>query len=153
VRADAGGNLHLGGEVLREGRWRWEADAESLRRKGILVLISDFYQDPDEVLSAVRLLQAPGHDVIVFHVLDPAELEFPFEGPSDFQDMETGEDLPLIPGKIREGYRGLMTAHLEELKDRFTAGRVDYAVVDTSKPLDQALFHLLLYREKRSRKR
>jgi uncharacterized protein (DUF58 family) len=126
---------------------------ESLRRKGILVLISDFYQDPDEVMEAVRLLQSPGHDVIVFHVLDPVELEFPFQDPANFRDMETLEDLPLIPGKIREDYRRLLGAHLAELKDRFTASQVDYVVLDTSKPLDHPLFHLLLHREKRSRAR
>jgi uncharacterized protein (DUF58 family) len=126
---------------------------ESLRRKGILVLISDFYEDTEQVVEAVRLLQSPGHDVIVFHLLDPDELEFPFEGPSNFQDMETGEELPLVPGKLREGYKELLGAHTAELQDRFTAGQVDYAVLDTSKPLDHALFHLLLHREKRSRGR
>ena len=126
---------------------------ESLRRKGIVVLISDFYQDTSEVVDAVRLLQSPGHDVIVFHLLDPDELTFPFEGPSNFRDMESGEELPLIPGKVREGYSGLLSDHLAELGDRFTAGQVDYRVLDTSKPLDHALFHLLLHREKRSRRR
>ena len=126
---------------------------ETLRRKGILVLISDFYEDTERVLEAVRLLQSPGHDVIVFHLLDPNELEFPFEGPSNFQDMETGEELPLVPNKLREGYKALVAAHTAELQDRFTAGQVDYAVLDTSKPLDYALFHLLLHREKRSRSR
>ncbi len=126
---------------------------ESLRRKGILVLISDLYQDIQEVVDAVRLLRGPGHDVMVFHVLDPAEIEFPFEGPANFQDMETGEDLPLVPGKIRDGYKGLLEAHRTELQDRFTAGQIDYAPLDTSKPLDQALFHFLLHREKRSRVR
>jgi len=126
---------------------------ESLRRKGILVLISDFYQDTEEILAAVRLLQSPGHDVIVFHLMDPDELEFPFDGPSNFQDMESGEELPLVPGKVREDYKGLLGAHTAELRDRFTAGQVDYAVMDTSKPLDHALFHLLLHREKRRRVR
>ena len=126
---------------------------ESLRRKGILVLISDFYQSTEEVLDAVRLLQSPGHDVIVFHLMDPDELEFPFDGASNFQDMESGEELPLVPGKIRADYKGLLGAHTAELRDRFTAGQVDYAVLDTSKPLDHALFHLLLHREKRRRVR
>jgi uncharacterized protein (DUF58 family) len=126
---------------------------ESLRRKGILVLISDFYQETDEVVDAVRFLKSPGHDVILFHLLDPAELEFPFEGPANFRDMETSEDLPLVPGKVREGYKGLLKGHWAELKDRFTAAGVDYTVLDTSKPLDQALFHFLLHREKRSRVR
>lgn len=126
---------------------------ETLRRKGILVLISDFYEDTEQVLEAVRLLQSPGHDVIVFHLLDPDELEFPFEGPANFKDMETGEDLPLVPGKLRAGYKELLGAHIAELQDRFTAGQVDYSVLDTSKPLDHALFRLLLHREKRSRSR
>ncbi len=126
---------------------------ESLRRKGVVVLISDFYEETEEVIRAVRLLQSPGHDVLVFHLLDPAELEFPFEGASNFRDMESGELLPVIPARIREGYRRLLSAHTARLQDRFTAGRVDYAVLDTSRPLDQALFHYLLHREKRRRVR
>ena len=126
---------------------------ESLRRKGILVLISDFYEDVEEVMRAVRALQAPGHDLMVFHLLDPNELEFPFEAASDFQDMESGERLPVVPAKLREGYRDLVRAHTDGLKDRFTASQVDYAVMDTSKPLDQALFRFLLHREKRGRVR
>ena len=144
-RAEAGRPGELAKPLLKA--------TESLRRKGVVVLISDFYADTEEVLRAVRLLQSPGHDVLVFHVLDPAELELPFEGPSNFQDMESGEVLPVIPGKLRQGYQALLGAHTARLKDRFTAGRVDYAVLDTSKPLDQALFHYLLHREKRSRVR
>jgi uncharacterized protein (DUF58 family) len=126
---------------------------ESLRRKGIVVLISDFYESAEEVVRAVRVLQSPGHDVMVFHLLDPAELEFPFQGPSNFRDMESGDELPLIPEKLREGYRDLVSAHTAELRERFTAGAVDYALLDTSKPLDQALFRFLLHREKRRKAR
>ena len=126
---------------------------ESLRRRGILVLISDFYEEPDAVMEAVRLLQSPGHDVMVFHLLDPDELEFPFQVSTDFQDMETREQLPVVPGKARERYRNLVTDHTDELQERFTAGQVDYAVLDTSKPLDQALFRLLLHRQSRKRSR
>jgi uncharacterized protein (DUF58 family) len=126
---------------------------ESLRRKGIVALISDFYEDPEAVVRAVRLLQGPGHDVMAFHLLDPAELEFPFEGASDFRDMESGERVPVVPAKLREGYRDLLTSHTAELRDRFTASRVDYTLLDTSKPLDQALFRFLLHREKRKRSR
>jgi uncharacterized protein (DUF58 family) len=126
---------------------------ESLRRKGILVLISDLYETAEEVVRAVRVLQSPGHDVMVFHLLDPAELEFPFQGASNFRDMETGEDLPVIPEKLREGYRDLVSAHTAELRERFASGRVDYALLDTSKPLDQALFRFLLHREKKRKAR
>lgn len=144
-RAEAGRPGELGRPLLKA--------TESLRRKGILALISDFYEDADSVLSAVRLLQGPGHDVMVFHLLDPAELELPFEGVSDFRDMESGERIPVVPAKVREGYRGLLAAHTAELRDRFTAAGVDYALLDTSGPLDQALFRFLLHREKRSRVR
>lgn len=144
-RAEAGRPGELGRPLLKA--------TESLRRKGILALISDFYEDAESVLSAVRLLQGPGHDVMVFHLLDPAELELPFEGVSDFRDMESGERIPVVPAKVREGYRVLLAAHTAELRDRFTAAGVDYALLDTSGPLDQALFRFLLHREKRSRVR
>lgn len=126
---------------------------ETIRRKGILVLISDFYATPDEVMDAVRILQSPGHDVMAFHLLDPAELEFPFDSVSSFQDMESGERIPVVPGKLRDGYKALLDAHTRELQDRFTAAQVDYAVLDTSKPLDHALFRYLLHREKANRVR
>ena len=98
--------------------------------------------------------RVPGHDVIVFHLLDPDELEFPFEGPSELPghgnrggaSADSGEAAGRIPGPP-------CRPTLAELKDRFTAGQVDYAVLDTSKPLDHALFRLLLHREKRSRVR
>jgi uncharacterized protein (DUF58 family) len=126
---------------------------ESLRRKGILVLISDFYEDTDEVVRSVQLLRSPGHDVLVFHLLDPAELELPFEASSDFRDMESGERIPVVPGRVRDRYKELIGAHTTELSDRFKGSQVDYVVMDTSKPLDRALFRLLLHREKRGRTR
>ena len=126
---------------------------ERLHRKGILVLISDFYEEPDEVLAAVGLLRARGHDVIVFHVLDPAELGFPFEEASGFEDLETGEQIPVIPAKLRDDYTRLVENHVAELKRRFTANRMDYALLDTSQPLDLALFSYLAARERLSRVR
>lgn len=126
---------------------------ELLARKGILVVISDFYEDPDAVLRAVGPLRARGHDVIVFHVMDPYELSFPFEEASGFEDLETGEQIPVIPGKLRDDYLAMVTAHLAALEKRFTDNRIDYTLLDTSKPLDMALFQYLLARERLSRKR
>lgn len=127
--------------------------AESLRRKGILVLVSDLYEETEDVLHAVRLLAGRGHDIIVFHVLDSAELEFPFEAAASFEDMESGERIPVIPARLREGYQELLHEHTRELEDGLMASRIDYVVLDTSKPLDHALFRYLLIREKRSRVR
>ena len=126
---------------------------EMLGRKGILVIISDFYEDPADILEAIGPLRARGHDVIVFHVMDPHELEFPFEEASGFEDLETNEQIPVIPGKLRGDYIAMMNAHLETLKKRFKDNRIDYALLDTSKPLDTALFQYLLAREKMSKVR
>jgi len=124
---------------------------ELLARKGIVVLISDFYEEPEAVLRAVGPLRARGHDVIVFHVLDAAELTFPFQDPSGFEDMETGEQIPVIPERLRGEYREVVERHVGELDDRFTGLGIDYAVLDTSKPLDLALFKYLSSRERLSR--
>ncbi len=126
---------------------------ERLSRKGIVVLISDFYEEPDAILGAVLPLRARGHDVIVFHVMDPAELVFPFQDASGFEDMETGEQIPVIPEKLREEYLTLLRRHLEELESRFTSSGIDYQLLDTSKPLDLALFRFLSARQRLSRVR
>ena len=127
--------------------------AELFARRGILAIVSDFYYEPDEIIHAIRYLRGRGHDVMVFHVLDPAELEFPFEVDSNFEDMESGERIPVIPRKLRERYKAVVQAHIEELDRRFKGDRVDYTLLDTSKPLDHALFRYLTLREKRSRVR
>ena len=124
---------------------------ELMGRKGIFVVVSDFYEDADTVFRSVALLKARGHDVIVFHVLDPAELTFPFQAPSAFEDMETGDQIPVIPERLREEYLRLVRDHVRELDDRFTGARIDYQLLDTSKPLDLALFAYLAARERLSR--
>jgi uncharacterized protein (DUF58 family) len=124
---------------------------ERLHRKGIVVVISDFYEEPEAVSNAVGLLKARGHDVIVFHVLDPAELDFPFENPSGFEDLETGDQIPVIPAKLREEYKRLVREHTAEIERRFSGMRVDYKLLDTSQPLDLALFAYLAARERMMR--
>jgi uncharacterized protein (DUF58 family) len=144
-RADAGRRGDLEPPLLQV--------TELLGRKGILVLISDFYEDPDRVLKAVGPLRARGHDVIVFQVMDPTELEFPFEEASGFEDLETNEQIPVIPAKLRAEYKRMVQAHLQALRDRFTGSRIDYTLLDTSKPLDLALFQYLAARERLSKTR
>jgi uncharacterized protein (DUF58 family) len=126
---------------------------EMLGRKGILVVISDFYEEPDAVLSALGPLRARGHDVIVFHVMDPYELDFPFDEASGFEDLETGEQIPVIPAKLKDDYLAMVRAHVATLEKRFTDNRIDYTLLDTSKPLDTALFQYLLSREKMGKTR
>jgi uncharacterized protein (DUF58 family) len=144
-KTDPGKPGDLRGPMLRA--------AEIFARRGIIALVSDFYQEPDEIIHSVRYLRGRGHDVMVFHILDPAELEFPFDSPSNFEDMESGERIPLIPKRLRDRYRAVIQAHVDELDRRFRGERVDYMLLDTSKPLDHALFRYLILREKRSRVR
>jgi uncharacterized protein (DUF58 family) len=122
--------------------------AEHFGRRGILVVISDFYADPEAVLEAVAPLRFRGNDLIVFHVLDPAELEFSFGDASPFEDLETGEQMPVVPEAFREEYKELVKAHIDALARSFSGVRVDYSVLDTSKPLDHALFRYLSSRQK-----
>ncbi len=116
-------------------------------------MVSDFYEDPDDVLRAVGPLRARGHDVIVFHIMDPTELDFSFEEPSGFEDLETGEQIPVIPTKLKDDYRRMVRRHLDTLSERFSDNRIDYTLLDSAQPLDLALFQYLLARERMSRKR
>jgi uncharacterized protein (DUF58 family) len=121
---------------------------ESFRRRSIVLLISDFYEEPTAVLDALAYLRGKGNDVMVFHVLDQRELDFPFTDSANFVDLETGERMPVIPDYLRSQYRALVTEHIASLGRILGENRVDYAMFDTSKPLDHALFRFLAGRER-----
>ena len=136
--------------VLRDPLMRL---GDNLHHRGILLILSDFYEEPEQVIDSVRHLRARGHDVIVFHLLDPAELEFPFESAASFRDMESDKMIPIVPDELAGEYRTLIGQHTDELARLFTGSRIDYTVLDTSKPLDYALFRYLSSREKMARVR
>ena len=121
---------------------------ESLRRRSIVLLISDLYEEPDAVLSALANVRGRGNDMIVFHLLDRNEIEFPFADATNFIDLETGERMPLIPEYLRTQYREVVAQHTATLGQKMREQRIDYALFDTSKPLDKALFTYLLARER-----
>jgi uncharacterized protein (DUF58 family) len=122
--------------------------AEHFGRRGMLVLISDLYEEPDAIMEAIAPLRFRGHDIIVFHLLDPAELEFNFSESSAFEDLESGEQIPIVPHALREEYQQLIRAHVEGIAQRCSASRIDYTMLDTSRPLDYALFTYLSVRER-----
>ena len=126
---------------------------DNLHHRGIILILSDFYEEPEQVIDSVRHLRARGHDVIVFHLLDPAELEFTFESAASFRDMESDTMIPIVPDELADEYRALIGEHTEELARLFTGSRIDHTVLDTSKPLDHALFRYLSSREKMARVR
>jgi uncharacterized protein (DUF58 family) len=125
--------------------------SESMRRRSLVVLISDLYEDPEQIVEALGYLRGRGNDMIVFHLLDPRELDFSFTDASNFIDMETGDKMPVIPEYLRQQYRELVRQHTETLAKRMGELRADYAVFDTSKPLDRALFSFLSARQRFTR--
>ena len=127
--------------------------AEHFKRRGILLLISDFYDDPDTILDAIKPLRFLGNDLIVFHVLDPQEIDFEFDDASTFQDLESGEQVPVVPQSFRAEYRRLVHEHIDRLSTKFSEQRIDYALLNTREPLDRALFSYLSSREKLMRVR
>lgn len=127
--------------------------SETLRRRSLVVVISDFYEDVDEIVGALGHVRGRGNDLIVFHLLDPHEIDFSFNDASNFIDMETGEKMPVIPQYLRDQYRDVVRDHTSALEKRIGESRADYAMFDTSKPLDRALFAYLAARQRINRVR
>jgi uncharacterized protein (DUF58 family) len=123
--------------------------AEGIKKRGLIVLISDLYDDPAEVLSGLQHFKFLGSDVIVFHLMDKAELEFPFDRVTEFIDPETGERILTAPDGVRKRY----LAELEEFLGAYRRGcadlRIDYKLFDTSTPLELALSEYLFQRSRR----
>ena len=130
-----------------------EKAAEHFKRRSIVALISDLYENPDALLEALKPYRYLGNDLVVFHVLDPAEIEFPYRNPSRFQDLESGEEVPVVPEVFAAQYRKLMQEHIEALRTKCSESRIDYVLMNTSQPLDEALFSYLGNRERLMRVR
>jgi uncharacterized protein (DUF58 family) len=114
-----------------------------LRRRGIVILISDFYEAPETVMKAVRGLQFGGNDLILFHILDPGEINFPVDAPVLLEDLETAERLEVVPEAMAKQYKQLMGDHIGKLQHECRSSRIDYTMLDTTRPLDHALFTFL----------
>ena len=127
--------------------------AESVRRRSIVLLVSDMYEDPEQVFDAVDHLRGRGNDLITFHLLDKDEIDFPFTDASNFIDVETGEKLPLVPDYLRTEYRKLVREHTVKLGKLARERRIDYSLFDTSRPIADALYAYLGARERFKRVR
>jgi hypothetical protein len=127
--------------------------AEHFGRRGIVVILSDLYDEPDAIFEAVGPIRSRGNDVVLFHVLDPAEIDFNFAEPSSFEDLESGDQIPIVPQALAAQYRQLIQSHIETLTKKSTEQQVDYMLLNTSMPLDFALFRFLSIRQRATRKR
>lgn len=127
--------------------------AEFFGRRGVVVVISDFYAEPSEVFEAVGPIRFRGNDVVLFHVLDPKEIDFSYTDASSFEDMESGDQMPIVPQKLAADYRALIQAHIDTLTKEANRKQVDYMLLNTTTPLDFALFRFLSMRERLARSR
>ncbi|HSR69346.1 MAG TPA: DUF58 domain-containing protein [Acidobacteriota bacterium] len=123
-----------------------DAMAGLIKKRSLVVLISDFYQDVDEVSKALRFFHHRGNDLILFHLLDPVELELPLDKTLTLEDMETQEKAPYDPAKSRQDYLDLLEEHIEGLRKECAGQSIDYQLINTEEPLDRALRRYLAVR-------
>jgi len=122
--------------------------ADSLTKRGMVVLISDLLDDPAAVIRGLKHFQYRGTDVIVFHVLDPDEIDFPFERATRFEDLETSEEVTAVPAVVRAHYLKEIGALIERYKRELGAIGIDYHLLSTAEPLEMALLSYLSTRAK-----
>jgi uncharacterized protein (DUF58 family) len=121
-----------------------------LRKRGMVVIISDFYESPDTIVKTIEPLRFHGNEVVLFHILDPKEIKPEFGAAATLIDLETQEHLEVTPEYARNEYREKMNAHIEALRDRARGSGLDYHLLSTDKPLDAALREYLTLRQGRN---
>ena len=117
--------------------------ADSLSKRGIVVLISDLLDEPHAVIRGLKHFRFRGSDVIVFHVLDPDEIDFPFERATRFEDLESSEEIMAVPGLVREHYRREISRLIDRYRQELGAAGIDYQLLRTTDPLELALLSYL----------
>jgi uncharacterized protein (DUF58 family) len=120
-----------------------------LHRRGIVVVLSDFYEQPETVIKTVQALKFRGNDLVLFHVLDPQEIRPKLKEPVLLVDMETKDALEVSPEYVREEYAPKIDAHVEALKKKAQAAGIDYFLLQTDRPLDDAMREYFLIRKGR----
>src|SRR5687767_9132284 len=134
-RSDVGRPLHL--------------LSEALVKRSLVVLISDLLDDPEPAIKGLKHLKFRGTDVVVFQLLDPNELTFPFRGASKFRDLENAEEVLVDPATVRKAYLRELAGLTLRLDRELRGAGIDYLQLDTSQPLDFALLAYLAARERR----
>lgn len=152
------GQLHrlLSGLELAEPRARTDFTKplhhfqEFLRRRGLVLIISDFFESPETIVRTIEPLHFHGNEVVLFHVLDPREIRPELDAPVILVDLETKERLEVTPEYARGEYRQKMSAHIEDLRSRAQGAGMDYFLLATDRPLDEALAEYLSIRLRRN---
>jgi uncharacterized protein (DUF58 family) len=135
------GERTLTGEALHQV-------AERIKRRGLVIVLSDLFDDPRQVMTALKHFRHKGNEVIVLQVLDPLERSFAFAHDAVFRDMETKEEMMTQPSHIQKAYQESMREFLETYKRECRENAIDYVLLDTSTPFDRALFEYLNKRKR-----
>ena len=122
--------------------------ADRIKRRGLVVLMSDLLDDPQKIISGLKHFRYTRHEVIVFHILDPRERDFAFGREAIFKDMETGEEVTTLPYQIKKDYASQVKSFSDEIAAACRQANIDYHPIDTSTPFDQALWAFLSKRER-----
>lgn len=120
----------------------------AMGRRGLVVLISDLWAEPEPLMRGLRFLRRHGHDVVVLHVLHPDELSFPFRGSWAFIEPETQGHVPADASAVRRAYREALADHLTQLRQGLRAHDLDYQLCDTAQPFDLALATVIARRSR-----
>ena len=123
---------------------------ELLHRRGIAIVISDFYEDPETIVRTIEPLRFRGNEVVLFHILDPEEIRPILNSSEVLVDLETEQKIEVVPESVKTSYRTKIDAHIERLRTRTRASGMDYQLLVTDQPLDAALRSYLALRKERN---
>lgn len=120
--------------------------AESIVKRSLIIVVSDLFDDPEAIMKGLHHFRHKRHEVIVFHVMDPAEIEFPYDDMTEFRDLETGERINVNPISVREEYLKRMDAFVARFKHECAKSNIEYLLLNTEVPFEIALASFLAKR-------
>lgn len=122
--------------------------ADRIKRRGLIILISDLFDDMSAIMSGLKHFRHNNHEVLLFHTLDPEEKKFDFHGEVVFEDIETGQHLLTHPAHIRKEYQKKVSQFIKKFRKECRENRIHYVLMDTTESFDKALFEYLVKRKK-----
>lgn len=121
--------------------------SRKVKRRGLVILLSDLFDDRDSIVRSLRSFHYRKHEILVFHILDREETAFPFKKAAVFHDMETGKEMVIQPGTIRDSYRRHIKELLAFYRNKLRESGIRYAILHTDMPFDRALYAFLQKRK------
>lgn len=115
--------------------------AEKIKKRGLVILISDFFDDPENIMRALKMFRYKKNEVIVFQILDPIERDFNFSEESKFIDLETGQKISTQPQQIQQAYKDVFTEYLQKLNSECLTNKIEYNLITTDTPFDKAILN------------